>query len=118
MLKLKVFIFKLITVDTLSSCSVVVGEISSLAHELGNDTMKGGSSVTESWLSRAKLTEVLRRLGDYVSTQFHNDASGCLSADGDVEVNLGIGPDDLYISFQKRITKSVGFLKKIFILSL
>ena len=43
-------------------------------------------------LTCAEGTEVLGRLRDDVGTKLHDDAACRLSADGDVEVNLGIGP--------------------------
>ena len=43
-------------------------------------------------LTCAEGTEVLGRLRDDVGTKLHDDAACRLSADGDVEVNLGVGP--------------------------
>ena len=68
MFELKVFILKLVSINALSSSSIVVGEISSLTHELGNDAVEGRSSETEACFSSAKLTEVLSRLGNYIRT--------------------------------------------------
>ena len=43
-------------------------------------------------LTGAKSTKVFGRLGNDVGPQCHDDASGGLAADGDVEVAHGIGP--------------------------
>jgi hypothetical protein len=40
----------------------------------------------------AQSAEVLGRLGDDITTELHNDATGGLSADGNVEVNFGKRP--------------------------
>lgn len=62
----KVFISKLVSVDRFSTSSVVVGEVSSLAHKSGDDTVERGSSIAESLFSGAKGTEVLSCLGDNI----------------------------------------------------
>lgn len=43
-------------------------------------------------LTCAEGAEVLCRLWDDVGTKLHDDAACWLPADGDVEVNLGVGP--------------------------
>ena len=92
---------------------VALGEVTTLEHELGNDTVEGRVGVTESVLAGSKLTEVLGGLGDNVVEELEDDAAqrGCTSdqelakhkgkADGentegehtavgsDVEVNVG-----------------------------
>jgi hypothetical protein len=40
----------------------------------------------------AQSAEVLGRLGDDITTELHNDATGGLSTDGNVKVNLGKRP--------------------------
>ena len=40
MLQLKVLILKLVAIDGLSTSAVVVGEIATLAHELGDDSVE------------------------------------------------------------------------------
>ena len=67
MLKGEVLIGELVSVDGLSSSTVVVGEVTSLAHESRDDTVEGRSSKAESLLSSAKSTEVLSCLGDYIA---------------------------------------------------
>lgn len=55
----KVFIIKLLPVDRLPAGTVVVGEISSLAHELGDNSVKAASLKAEAFLVRAKTAEIL-----------------------------------------------------------
>jgi len=90
----EVLIGEFVSIDGLSSCSIVVGEISSLAHEPGDDAVETASGVSKSLLSGAQSTEVLGGFRDDVGAQFHDDAAGGLSADGDVEVALGVGHFD------------------------
>jgi hypothetical protein len=51
-LQLEIFILKLVTIDRFSSRAVVIGEISSLAHEVGNDTMERAALVAKALLAR------------------------------------------------------------------
>lgn len=55
----KIFIIKLLPVDRLPAATVVVGEISSLAHELGDNSVKAASLKAEAFLVCAKTAEVL-----------------------------------------------------------
>ena len=59
----------------LSTSSVVVGEVTSLAHELRNDTVEGGTLVSESLFSGAQGTKVFGSLGNNISAEFHDDAA-------------------------------------------
>ena len=51
-LQLEIFILKLVTIDRFSSGAVVIGEISSLAHEVGNDTMERAALIAKALLAR------------------------------------------------------------------
>jgi len=89
----KVLVWELATVDGLAPGAVVVGEITSLAHKVRNNTVEAASRVSESLFTGAQSTEVLGGLGDHVGTQFHGDAAGRSSADGDIKVDLGVWPE-------------------------
>ena len=69
--ELEVLISKLVSVDTLSSCSIVVGEISSLAHESWDDTVKRAARVTKTLFPSAEGTEVLSSLGNNITIKTH-----------------------------------------------
>lgn len=69
MLQLEVLIFELVAIDGLATSAIVVGEITTLAHELRNDTVEGGALVTESALARAQGPEVLSCAGHHISSQ-------------------------------------------------
>lgn len=65
-LKDEVLIFELVSVDGLSSSSVMVLEIATLAHEVRNDTVESGSLVTEALLSGAESAEVFTCFWSYI----------------------------------------------------
>ena len=69
MLQGEVLILELVAVDGLSTSAVVVGEVTTLAHEVGDDAMEGGGLVAEALLAGAESTEVLGGLGDHVSAE-------------------------------------------------
>ena len=92
-LELEVLIRELVSVDGLSSGSVVISEITSLAHEVSDHTVKAGTLVSESLLAGAQSTKVLGGLWDNISTQLHGDSSSGLATNSDIEVNLRIRPE-------------------------
>lgn len=65
----EVLILELVAVDGLSTSTVVVLEIATLAHEVGNHTVEGGTLVAESLLSGAERTEVFASLWSYICAQ-------------------------------------------------
>jgi hypothetical protein len=75
---------------TFNLTTYVIGEITSLAHKVLNDTVETASRESESLFTGAQSTEVLGGQGDHVGTQFHGDAAGRSSADCDIKVDLGI----------------------------
>ena len=62
MLQAEVLVLELVAVDGLATSSVVVGEVTTLAHETGDNPVEGGSLVAESLLASAQGTEVLGSL--------------------------------------------------------
>ena len=59
MLQREVLVLKLGAVDALSASAVVIGEVSSLAHEAWNDAMEWAAFVTEAFLTGTQRSEVL-----------------------------------------------------------
>jgi hypothetical protein len=55
---------------------VSASEVTTLEHEVGDDTVEAGALVSESLLSGAEGTEVLGGLGDLVLEEVHDDAAG------------------------------------------
>lgn len=84
-LQLEVFVTELLTEDALATGSVLVGEITSLAHELGNDSVEWRSFVTESLLTGAECSEVFTGLWDNVITKIHDDATDRVAIGSDIE---------------------------------
>lgn len=72
MSQLKVFIFEPRTVNGFATSTVVVGEITTLAHEIWNHPVEATTLVAETLLTRAQRTEILRRLGDNILPQLKN----------------------------------------------
>lgn len=71
----EVLICKLVAIDGLSSGSVVVGEIATLAHKTWDDAVEAGSLVAESLLPGAESAEVLSSLGHHISTELQEQSS-------------------------------------------
>jgi len=93
---LEVLVGELLPVDRLPARPVAAREVAALTHEVGDDAVElgsleveGGAGLALALLARAQRAEVLRRLRHDVVVQFHDDASGRLSAAGDVEEDLG-----------------------------
>lgn len=73
MLELEVLIRELVAVDGLAARAVTAGEVTTLAHEAGDDAVEGRALVAEALLSSAQSTEVLGGLGDDISAQLHQN---------------------------------------------
>lgn len=76
-LQSEVLIFKLVAIDGLSTSAVVVGEVTSLAHELGDDTVESGSLVAETTLTGAESTEVLSSARHHIGTELGKEKKRC-----------------------------------------
>lgn len=91
---LEVLISELGTINALAPSPIVVGEVSSLAHELGDDPVEGGALVPEARLPGAQLPEVLCGLRHHVTPQLHRDPAQLLAPGAQVKVDpgeLGLG---------------------------
>jgi len=80
---------------------VAAGEVTTLKHELGDDTVEAGALVVEglagaasALLAGAESAEVLGGLGGLVGEKLHDNAARGRTANGDVEVNSGVGHCD------------------------
>jgi len=89
-LKVEVLVLELLTVDGLTTGAVVVGEVTTLAHELGDNPVEGGTLVTETLLTGTELPEVLLGPGNNILPQGHLDPTLRPTADGHVEEDNGI----------------------------
>ena len=69
MLQLEVLICKLLAVDAPATSSIVLGEVTSLAHEVRDDPVESAALESEALLACAQGTEVLGCLWNHISTQ-------------------------------------------------
>jgi len=88
-LQLEVLVLELVTVDGLAPGAISSGEVATLAHEVGDDTVEGGSLVAVSLLAGAQGAEVLAGLGDDVASQLHDNFSDGSAIGGDVKEHSG-----------------------------
>lgn len=84
--------------------TIVVGEVTTLAHETRDDTMEGRLSKSESLFTSTETTEIFSRLGGDIGTKFHCDTSRWLSTNGHIEVYLRIRPVVNRISRRNKIS--------------
>jgi len=73
MLQWEAFIFKLGSIDRFASSAVVVGEVTSLAHEVGDNTVEDAVLVSKSLLSGAQGTEILGGLRYNIGPQLRRE---------------------------------------------
>jgi len=92
----EVFVGEFVAVDGLASGAVTSGEVTTLAHESGNDAMESGFLVAEALLAGAESAEVLARLGADVGVERHDDTARGATAD------LHIKEDVLFRHFSMR----------------
>jgi len=88
-LELEVLVLELFAVDGLSTGAVVVGKVTTLQHELRDDTVEDGVPVAKALLASAESSEVFGGLWDNVVFELKDDLASWGSTDGDVEVYFG-----------------------------
>ena len=59
MLQLEVLVSELLSVDALAAGAIAFCEVTTLTHEVSDDTVEGGTLVAEALLPSAQGTEVL-----------------------------------------------------------
>jgi hypothetical protein len=74
---------------------VATGEVTTLEHELGDDTVEGGTSIAESLLASAESTEVLSSLGDDVVEEVEVDTTILFCDDVSVGATTMINKHDI-----------------------
>lgn len=86
----EVLISKFLAIDGFATGSISTSEVTALDHKVRNDTMEFATLEAEALLSGAEGTEVLGRLRNNIGEKGELDATSGLTANGDVEENLGI----------------------------
>jgi hypothetical protein len=81
---------KLLAIDRFSPSTVVLGEVTSLQHELRDDTVETRALVAIAVLACAKLSEVPRSLGDDVVIKLEYDSTRVGAAYGDIKLRIKI----------------------------
>jgi hypothetical protein len=87
-LELEVLILELGAVDGLATSAVVVGEVTTLDHEVLDNSVESRAFVTKALLAGSKSSEVLGCLGHSLAVETHNDTAEILVTMLDVEVHL------------------------------
>ena len=82
MFNLKVFISEFLSINTFSTSTVTRSKISSLSHELGDDSVEGAVLESESLFAGAQCSEVLCGLGDHVGEQLEHHSAHLLTVVG------------------------------------
>jgi hypothetical protein len=88
----KVLILKLLAIDRFTSSSISVCKVTTLDHELLDNTVEDGafkveglSSLAFTLFTSSQGSEVFCCFGNNIGPQFNHNATCWLSADGDVE---------------------------------
>lgn len=72
----------------LATSAIALGEVTTLDHELLDNTVEGGTLITKALLASSKGSEVLSGLRDSLSIEAKDDAAELLIALLNVEVDL------------------------------
>ena len=102
----EVFVLELATEDGLATTAIASGEIATLGHEAGDDTMELAALEVEilalgahALLTSAEALEVLSGLGGVLGIESHLNSAGCLAADSDIEEYFA--HCEVWLSFQE-----------------
>jgi len=87
----EVLISEFFAINRFATGSIAASEVAALDHEFRNDTMEFATLKAEAFLSGAESAEVLGRLRNDIGVKGELDATSGLTANGDVEKNLGVG---------------------------
>lgn len=66
----------------------MLGEVTTLQHEVGDDTVEGGAGIAEAVFAGGELTEVLRGLGNNVVVELEDDAASIRAVNVDIELQM------------------------------
>jgi hypothetical protein len=93
MFEREVFIGKLVSIDTHTTRPIEIGKVSSLDHERWNDSVKEAAFVGQlsafgmPFRSFTKGFKIIHSLGDNITVETNDDASGWLTVDGNIEIH-------------------------------
>ena len=81
---------ELLAIDGLATSTIAPGEVTSLQHELRNDTVETGTLISKAMLACAKLSEVACSVGDDVIIQLKYNFSQGDAVDGDIKLGVKV----------------------------
>ena len=90
MLQDEILIIKFLAIDALATGTIMVYEVTTLAHKSQSYSVKAGTFITKSFLPSAQNTKVFCCLWNFVCKQLTRDAAQGLAVDSDVEENGGV----------------------------
>ena len=88
--KMKFSFLKILSIDEPAASAIMACKVPTLAHESWSNSVKGGSLIDKSFLSRAQSTEVFCCLWNFVCKQLEGDAAQGLVIGRDVEEHGGV----------------------------
>lgn len=68
-LQSEVLVFEFLSIDGFPPSTIVLSEVSSLAHEVRNNTMENASLVTKARFTGAQLAEIFCSLRNYIRSE-------------------------------------------------
>jgi len=77
----EVLVVELVAIDGLASSSIVIGEVSALGHEAGDDAMEVGPFVAEALFVGAEGSEVGCCFGDFLVEELKDQFAGLVAAE-------------------------------------
>ena len=96
MFSCKALIIKSPAIDRETSCSVSIGNVTSLNHKAINYSMKFAVLIAEFWLGGARIvsgaeaSKILRSFRSEVCEELKNDSASTFGADLYVHINFGV----------------------------
>jgi hypothetical protein len=79
-----------LSVDRHATSTVSLCEVTSLDHEVGNNSVKRRAFITRAVFCLCEFTEILSSPGDFVVIKLHDDATFSLAPDLDVELLIDL----------------------------
>jgi len=103
MLSLEVLVRELLAIDGLAAGAIASSEVTTLQHELRDDSVELATLVAKALLTSAEGTEVLGGLWDYIVVEFEVDSAGLRRRDSSARacsissgfVKSSVGPFDV-----------------------
>ncbi len=91
MIMLEIFVIEFLSVNGFASSSIMVREITSLKHELRDDSVEDGSFVSIPFFAGAKSSKVLCSFWDSISEKLEDNFSDIFIVGWDFEVCFWVG---------------------------